>query len=282
VLIQGLTGNQGSYHAKLMLKYGTKVVAGTSPGKGGTLVHSVPVYDSVIEAQSIHAASASVVFVPAPFVLDAVLEALEGGIKTVVVISEHVPVRDTVEFIAYAEQVDAVVVGPNSPGIIVPGKCKLGIMPEQIFNYGNVGLASRSGTLTYEVAAGLTRNGFGQSTCLGLGGDPVTGLNFIDALKLFRDDANTKAVVLVGEIGGNLEELAAKFIAKEYYPKPVVAYVAGLTAPQGKRMGHAGAIIMGNAGTANSKVEAFRAAGVEVAEKPSDVARLVAKVLFRE
>jgi len=278
-IVQGITGTQGSFHAKLMLEYGTRIVAGTSLGKGGTTVHGVPVYDTVAEALENYEVNASIIFVPAPYAADAALEALENEIKTVVVITEHVPVKDSIELLAYAKQAGATVIGPNTPGIISPGQCKLGIMPSHVFAFGAVGLASRSGTLTYEIAAGLTREGIGQSTCLGLGGDPITGLNFIDALEMFRDDAQTKAVALIGEIGGNIEELAAAYIAKENYPKPVVAYIAGRSAPPEKRMGHAGAIIMGKTGTAESKIAAFESAGVEVAEKPSDVAKLLVKTL---
>lgn len=235
-MVQGITGTQGSFHTKLMLEYGTRIVAGTSPGKGGTTIHGVPVYDTVAEALENHVVNASIIFVPAPYAADAALEALENDIKTVVVITEHVPVKDSIELLAYAKQVGATVIGPNSPGIITPGQCKLGIMPSHVFLPGTVGLASRSGTLTYEIAAGLTREGIGQSTCLGVGGDPVTGLNFVEALEMFKDDAQTNAVVLVGEIGGSIEELAAEYIAKENYPKPVVAYVAGRSAPPEKRM----------------------------------------------
>ena len=278
-IVQGITGTQGSFHTKLMLEYGTRIVAGTSLGKGGTTVHSVPVYDTVAEALENYEANASIIFVPAPYAADAALEALENEIKTVVVITEHVPVKDSIELLAYAKQAGATVIGPNTPGIISPGQCKLGIMPSHVFAFGAVGLASRSGTLTYEIAAGLTREGIGQSTCLGLGGDPITGLNFIDALEMFRDNALTKAVALIGEIGGNIEELAAAYIAKENYPMPVVAYIAGRSAPPEKRMGHAGAIIMGKTGTAESKIAAFESAGVEVAEKPSDMAKLLVKTL---
>ena len=280
VIVQGITGTQGSFHTRLMQEYGTRIVTGTSPGKGGTTIHGVPVYDTINEAQEHHAASASIIFVPAPYAADAALEALEGGIKTVVVITEHVPTRDAVELMSHAKQKGAMIVGPNTPGIITPGKCKLGILPSHVFAAGNVGVASRSGTLTYEIAAALTKAGIGQSTCLGVGGDPVTGLSFIDALEMFRDDAETKAIALIGEIGGNIEELAAEYIAKENYPKPVVAYVAGRSAPMGKRMGHAGAIIMGKSGTAKTKIAAFEEAGVKVAEKPSDVARLLAEALL--
>jgi succinyl-CoA synthetase alpha subunit len=279
VLVQGATGVQGSFHTQLMLQYGTKVVAGTSPGKGGSTVAEVPVYDTVAVAQRVHAADASIVFVPAAFALDAALEALESGIKLVVVVSEHVPVRDAVELMAYAADVRGVVVGPNCPGVISPGACKVGIMPGNVFAAGRVGLVSRSGTLTYEIAAGLTRLGLGQSTCVGVGGDAVTGLNFLEVLKMFGADAGTDAVVLVGEIGGNLEELAADYIGRERFGKPVVAFVAGRFAPAEKRMGHAGAIVSGGAGGAEGKIRAFEAAGVRVALKPGDVGGLVLEAL---
>lgn len=280
-IVQGITGTQGSFHAKLMLEYGTRIVAGTTPGKGGTTVHGIPVYDTVKEALEKHEANASIIFVPAPFAADAILEALENGIKTVVIITEHIPIKDVINVMAYARQVDATLIGPNTPGIITPNECKLGIMPAHIFKPGKIGMVSRSGTLTYEIAAGLTKKQLGQSTCIGLGGDPIVGLNFIEVLKLFEKDPQTEAVALIGEIGGNLEELAADYIAKERYPKPVVAFIAGRTAPPGKRMGHAGAIIMGKTGTAESKIEAFRMAGVEVAENPSSVATILEKVLKR-
>jgi succinyl-CoA synthetase alpha subunit len=279
VIVQGITGTQGRIHTELMLEYRTKIVAGITPGKGGAEVHGVPVYDTVEEAREKHSPDASIIFVPAPFAADAVHEAIDSGIKTVVIVTEHVPIKDSIGLIAHARQVGTTIIGPNTPGIITPGKCKLGIMPAHIFTAGNVGLASRSGTLTYEIAASLTKNHIGQSTCLGVGGDPITGLNFIDTLKLFREDAQTKAVVLIGEIGGNLEELTAEYIAQGY-PKPVVAYVAGQSAPPEKRMGHAGAIIMGKSGTAENKIRAFENAGVKVAEKPSDVAALLAKAAF--
>ena len=278
-IVQGITGTQGSFHTKLMLEYGTQILAGVTPGKGGTKVHGVPVYDTVEEALEKHAANASIIFVPATFAADAALEALENGIKTVVIITEHIPVKDSINVMTYADQVGATVIGPNTPGIITPGECKLGIMPAHIFKPGNVGMVSRSGTLTYEIAAGLTKRQLGQSTCIGLGGDPIVGLNFIDVLKLFEKDPQTEAVTLIGEIGGNLEELAAEYIATKNYPKPVVAFIAGRSAPPGKRMGHAGAIVMGKAGTAENKIEAFRKANVEVAEKPSDVAVLLERLL---
>jgi len=279
-IVQGITGSQGSFHTKLMLEYGTKIVAGTSPGKGGTQIQAIPVYDTVEEAQEKHSANASIIFVPAPFAADAALEALENGIKTIVIITEHIPVKDAINVMTYAKQVNATVIGPNTPGIITPEESKLGIMPAHVFKSGNIGMVSRSGTLTYEMAAGLSRKDMGQSTCLGLGGDPITGLNFIDALKMFEKDSQTKAVVLIGEIGGNLEELAAEYITREKYPKPVVAFIAGRSAPSGKRMGHAGAIVMGKAGTAESKIEAFKNAGVKVAEKPSDIPELLTKSIF--
>jgi len=278
-IVQGITGNQGSFHTRLMLDYGTKIVAGVTPGKGGQQVHGVPVYDTVKEALENHEANASIIFVPARFAADAALEAIENNLKTVVIITEHIPIKDSIYIMARAKEKGTTIIGPNTPGIITPNECKLGIMPAHIFKPGIVGIASRSGTLTYEIAAGLTKAGLGQSTCLGLGGDPVVGLNFIDVLEMFKKDEKTEAVVLIGEIGGNLEELAAKYIKETNYPKPVVAFIAGKTAPPGKRMGHAGAIIMGKAGTAQSKIEAFRKAGVAVAEKPSEVAKLVMEKL---
>ena len=274
-MVQGITGAQGSFHTKLMQEYGTRIVAGTSPGKGGIRFNDIPVYDTVEEIKEKHSPNASIIFVPAPFAADATLEALENGIRTIVIITEHIPIKDSIEVMAQAKQVNTTIIGPNTPGIITPGESKLGIMPAHIFKSGNVGMVSRSGTLTYEIAASLTRSNLGQSACLGLGGDPITGLNFIDALRMFKDDPQTKAVVLIGEIGGNLEELAAEYIQKEKYSKPVVAFIAGRSAPSGKRMGHAGAIITGKAGTAESKVEAFKKAGVKVAERPSDVAKLL-------
>ncbi len=278
VIVQGITGTQGNFHTKLMLEYGTQIVAGVTPGKGGTQIHGIRVYDTFEEAQKSHSANASIIFVPAPFAAEAALEAIYNGIKTVVIITEHIPIKDAIDLMAYARQANAIIIGPNTPGIITPGACKLGIMPSHIFEPGGVGMISRSGTLTYEIAASLTRKRLGQSTCFGLGGDPITGLNFIDALKMFKKDSQTKAVVLIGEIGGNLEELAAEHITREKYPKTVVAFIAGRSAPPGKRMGHAGAIIIGKTGTAESKIEAFEKAGVKVAEKPSDVAKLLEEI----
>jgi len=281
-IVQGITGTQGSFHTKLMLDYGTRILAGVTPGKGGTRVHRVPVYNTVEEAVKKHGANASIIFVPARFAVAAVLEALESELKTIVIITEHIPVKDTIEVMARAKKHGAAVIGPNTPGIITPGECKLGVMPAHVFESGIVGVVSRSGTLTYEIAAEISAKGLGQSTCIGLGGDPVVGLNFVEVLRMFEADKRTEAVALIGEIGGNLEELAADFVSKEGYSKPVVAFVAGRTAPPGKRMGHAGAIITGEAGTAQSKIDAFRKAGIKVAEKPSDVARLLAEGLGKE
>ncbi len=280
-IVQGITGRQGSFHTKLMLDYGTKIVAGVTPGKGGQEVHGIPVYDTVREALAEHDANASIVFVPARFARDAVMEAIEAGLELVVVITEHIPVRDTVEFIAHARKEGTTIIGPNTPGIITPGECKLGVMPGHVFRRGRVGMVSRSGTLTYEIASQLTRSGLGQSTCLGIGGDPVVGLTFTEVLEMFEKDPETEAVVIVGEIGGNLEELAAEYIRESSYRKPVVAFIAGRTAPPGKRMGHAGAIIMGRAGTAESKIRAFEEVGVPVARTPREVAELLAKELGR-
>jgi succinyl-CoA synthetase alpha subunit len=281
-IVQGITGTQGSFHTRLMLNYGTQIVAGVTPGKGGTQVHGVPVYDTVKEATEKHGANASIIFVPAPFAAEAAFEAMEANLKTIVIITEHIPIKDAIRVMAKAKQLGTVVIGPNTPGIIVPGECKLGIMPAHVFKPGIVGIASRSGTLTYEIAAGITAADLGQSTCIGLGGDPIIGLSFVEALKQFEKDEQTRAVALIGEIGGNLEELAAEFIATEGYEKPVVAYVAGRTAPPGKRMGHAGAIVMGRTGAAKSKIEAFEKAGVQVAKKPTEVAKIVGQRLMKE
>src|SRR5208283_4780722 len=279
-IVQGITGKQGSYHTKLMLDYGTKIVAGVVPGKGGTVANGVPVYDTVKETVEAYSPNASIIFVPAPFAQDAVLEAIANKIKTIIVVTEHLPIKDAISVMAYANRSQVTIIGPNTSGIITPGQCKLGIMPANIFKPGSIGVVSRSGTLTYEIAAGLTAKGLGQSTCVGVGGDPIVGLNFIEALELFKENPNTKAIVLIGEIGGNMEELTAEYITRERYSKPIVAYVAGRFAPSGKRMGHAGAIIMGKQGTAQSKIEALINAGVMVAEKPIDVTALLVKALL--
>ncbi len=275
-IVQGITGSQGSFHTKLMLEYGTKIVAGVTPGKGGSEVLGVPVYDTVSEAVSKHKATTSIIFVPAPFAKDAALEAMAADLNPVIVITEGLPVQDEMEIMAVARNRGTTIIGPNTPGIITPDECKLGIMPGHIFKHGDIGLVSRSGTLTYEIAANLTRSGLGQSTCLGLGGDPIVGLSFVEILEMFRDDKETRRVAMIGEIGGNAEELAAGYIKRTKYPKPVVAYIAGRGAPEGKRMGHAGAIIMGHSGTAESKIEALKEAGASIAYKPSEMSKLLA------
>lgn len=276
-IVQGITGSQGVFHTKLMLAYGTKIVGGVTPGKGGTQVEGVPVFDTVDEAVSKTGANASIIFVPAPFARDATLENVSHGLNPIVLITEGIPIKDSIEIMASARTKGCVIVGPNTPGIITPGECKLGVMPSHVFKKGEVGLASRSGTLTYEIASSLSRTGLGQSTCLGVGGDPIVGLSFVDVLEMFRNDPETKSVALVGEIGGNAEESAAQYIKDTKYPKPVAAYVAGRSAPPGKRMGHAGAIIMGRTGTAESKLDALKSAGVRVALKPGEIAKLLAK-----
>ncbi len=274
-IVQGITGNQGSFHTKLMLDYGTKITAGVTPGKRGTTVQGVPVYDTVATALEKVDANASIIFVPAPYAKEAVMEAVDARLNPVVVITEGIPARDAMVMIAYARERNTVIVGPNTPGVITPGQSKLGIMPGDVFSAGKVGLASRSGTLTYEISQSLSHAGIGQSTCLGIGGDPFTGLNFVDILKMFRDDPSTDSVVMIGEIGGSAEEDAAKYIKESIYPKPVVAYVAGRAAPPGKRMGHAGAIITGSEGTAAAKIESLTAVGVRVAEVPSELPGLL-------
>ena len=277
VVVQGITGNEGRFHTASMLRYGTKIVAGVTPGKGGQQVEGVPVYNTVAEAVTRHGVDTSIIFVPARFTRSAALEAIDAGIKNLVVITEGIPQRDAIEFVAKAKKKgDVIIVGPNCPGVISPAhRIKVGIMPGHIFSPGSVGIASRSGTLTYEITWHISQAGMGQSTCVGLGGDPIVGLDFIKVLEMFHDDEETKGVVLIGEIGGNAEELAAQYISAVSYPKPVVAYIAGRLAPPGKRMGHAGAIIMGKTGTASSKIEAFTKAGVPVAEKPSDIPKLL-------
>ena len=276
VMVQGITGNEGRFHTTLMLNYGTKIVAGVTPGKGGQEVDGIPVYNKVTEVINEHGVDTSIIFVPPTFARSAVLEAIDAGIKNLVVITELIPQKDAIEFVAKAKGKGVVIIGPNTPGIINPGsRMHIGVMPAHIFKPGSVGMVSRSGTLTYEIAWHISQAGMGQSTCMGLGGDPVVGMDFVRVLEMFKDDEETKGVVLIGEIGGNAEELAAQYIAETNYPKPIVAYIAGRSAPPGKRMGHAGAIIMGNTGTASSKIEAFSKARVPIAEKPSDITNLL-------
>jgi len=274
ILVQGATGHQGVFHISEMLNFGTNVVAGVTPGKGGQEIHGVPVFNSVSDAVGETGANTSLILVPARFAKDAVFEALNSNIKTVVVITENIPFHDAMEFVHYAKYKNAVLIGPNCPGIASPGKTKIGILPGSIFLKGNVGVASRSGTLTYEIVNSLSEKDMGQSTCVGLGGDPIIGTTFIDALEAFEKDKETKAMVLVGEIGGTAEEDAAEYIT-ENINKPVFAFIAGRTAPPGKRMGHAGAIIAIGKGTAESKIKAFEKAGVKLAQFPTDIADLV-------
>jgi len=275
LLVQGITGHQGTFHTRAMLDFGTKVVAGVTPGKGGTKVEGVPVYDSCREAVGRKKANASIVFVPAPFAKDAAIEAIQAGVKLLVIITERIPFHDALDIMPYARSRGCTVIGPNCPGIVTPGEAKAGIMPNHIFHPGDVGVVSRSGTLTYEIVNEITKAGMGESTCVGIGGDPVNGTDMVEALALLQKDRATKRIVLVGEIGGTAEEEAAAFIEKRV-TKPVVAYVTGRTAPPGKRMGHAGAIIQEGRGTAESKLKAFEAAGVPVADYPADVAKLLA------
>jgi succinyl-CoA synthetase alpha subunit len=276
-VVQGITGKQGSFHTKSMLEYNTNIVAGTSPGKGGQEFEGVPVYNSITEIKEELDVNASIIFIPAPFAKDAAFEAI-SQLELAVIITEHIPVQDSMEITHYARKNDCKVIGPNTPGIITPGVGKLGIMPTHIFNPGDIGIVSRSGTLTYEVASQITNAGLGQSTCLGIGGDPVVGMDFADVLQKFEEDPKTKAMAMIGEIGGNAEEKAAEYIA-ENITKPVVAYIAGRTAPPGKRMGHAGAIIEGDTGTAESKINALKAAGVEVAQQPSQIADIMKEII---
>ncbi|MEW6070637.1 MAG: succinate--CoA ligase subunit alpha [Candidatus Thermoplasmatota archaeon] len=275
VLVQGITGYQGRFHTKKMLEYGTNIVAGVTPGKGGEIVEGVEVFNSVSEAM-IRTPNASIIFVPAQFAKDAALEALENNLKVIVIITEHVPVHDTIEILEYAKLKKAVVIGPNTPGIILPHtKTKLGIMPNEIFIPGNVGVVSRSGTLTYEIVEAITKAGYGQSACIGLGGDAIVGLSFTEVLKILEKDKNTEKIVLIGEIGGSAEEEACDYIAK--MKKPVYAYIAGITAPKGKKMGHAGAIIARGKGSAESKIKSLGSAGARIAKLPSEIGKLIAE-----
>ncbi|MBN2620836.1 succinate--CoA ligase subunit alpha [candidate division WOR-3 bacterium] len=278
VVVQGITGRDGSFHTSQMIKYGTKVVAGVTPGKGGQKLENVPVFNSVEQAVKKTGANTSILFVPAKFSVGAVYEAIDAGIKIIVCISEGIPTIDMIKIMAYLKDKDCRLIGPNSPGLVSPGQAKVGILPGNIFKPGKVGVISRSGTLTYEIVDHITKIGLGQSTCIGIGGDPVIGTRFIDCLELFNKDNATEGVVVVGEIGGRDEQDAAQWVKKNM-KKPVFGFIAGKTAPADKRMGHAGAIISGTAGTAAEKVKVFNECGIKVGETPAEVAALVAKTL---
>lgn len=278
-IVQGITGREGSFHSEQMLKFGTNIVAGVTPGKGGQEVLGIKVYNKVSEAAAETGVNASVIFVPARFCKDAILEAADAGIKLIATITEGIPVQDMLEIVQKLKGTGARMIGPNCPGITSPFECKLGIMPNNIFKKGPVGIISRSGTLTYEIIAELTRAGIGQSTCIGVGGDPILGATFVELLPDFNADPETKVVILIGEIGGSDEELAAEFIATKM-KKPVLAFISGRTAPEGKRMGHAGAIISGGTGTAESKVKTLTEAKVPIAETTADIPKMAKEVLI--
>ncbi len=279
VIVQGITGRSGRFHTEQCVDYGTQIVAGAVPGRGGTDVNGIPVFDTVVQGIAETGADTSLIFVPARFnAADSIMEAADAGVELIVCISEHIPILDMVKAKAFLNGKQTRLIGPNCPGIITPGECKIGVMPAFAYSPGNVGIVSRSGTLTYEAAYQLKQLGIGQSTCVGIGGDPVIGTSFVDALKLFETDADTHAVVLIGEIGGTAEETAAQFV-QEHMTKPVIGFVAGQTAPPGKRMGHAGAIISGGKGTAADKIESLKEAGIAVADDLTTIGETVAKVL---
>lgn len=275
IIVQGITGRDGSFHTQQMLSYGSKIVAGVTPGKGGTEIFGIPIFDTMNEAVKNTQANVSIIFVPERFAADSIVEAADSGINLIVCITEGIPVNQMLKISKYLSiNTNTRLIGPNCPGLISPGQCKVGIMPAQIFKEGNVGIVSRSGTLTYEVVYNLTKAGFGESTCIGIGGDQIVGTSFIDVLSLFKDDPQTEKIVLIGEIGGDEEEKAAEYI-KNNISKRVVAFIAGRNAPPEKRMGHAGAVILQGKGTAESKVKAFEEAGVKVADRPSDIPELL-------